>query len=303
MPSTPLLLILLAGTSTLLSSCWLPSTAEYQARKNRPAASPEPPPFELKETDRPFHVPPSQNAPRSPEVSQGTSQAARIPGGGIGTLPRQTSLASSQPSLRASPGAGLRERLRTTSVRFSLEDTESLREAVDLLATVSGLPFVVHPLAVEAALDAGAEFALSLSNPIPAGSALELIVELAGDDVGWTVRDGIVLVTTAEKARGATVLASYDVRALTFGVTDFIAPRIDRLSVSGDDNEERFARAGETHRGIDTERVVQLIEDHVAPGTWDDEGTSLDAENGVLFVRHSPEVQREVRRFLRRLGG
>jgi hypothetical protein len=197
----------------------------------------------------------------------------------------------------------LNARLRTTRVQFSLAASESLREAVELLATISGLPLVVHPAAQEAALDAGATFDLKLANPLPAESVLNLITELAGDDVAWTVRDGVVLVTTAEKARGRMLLASYDVRALTFGVTDFIAPRIDTLHISdGAGDDERFGRAGETHRGMDEDRVAQLIEEHVAPTTWDDAGASINAENGVLFVRQTPAVQREVRQFLRRLG-
>jgi len=284
----------------LLSSCWLPSTAEYQARKNRPAPGPEMPPFEM-------HTPDRSALPAVYSKPAAASTIGFAPGR---HGPTTTSMSADRPSADASspryapsPRTTLDERLRTIPVRFTLVDGESLREAVELLAAVSGLPLVVHPAAQEAALDAGATFDLSLANPIPAASVLSLITGLAGDDVAWTVQDGVVLVTTAAKARGPMVLASYDVRALTFGVTDFVAPRIDTLHISdGAGDDDRFGRAGETHRGLDQDRVAQLIEEHVAHGTWDD-GGSINAENGVLFVRQTPRVQREVRRFLRQLGG
>lgn len=276
----------------LFASCWLPTTAEYQARKNRPDPGPQMRPFEM---SRPDHsaLPAAYRNPGAQESSQArpAPESPKSPesrGAGANT---------------AVPSSTLNARLRTTRVQFSLAASESLREAVELLATISGLPLVVHPAAQEAALDAGATFDLKLANPLPAESVLNLITELAGDDVAWTVRDGVVLVTTAEKARGRMLLASYDVRALTFGVTDFIAPRIDTLHISdGAGDDERFGRAGETHRGMDEDRVAQLIEEHVAPTTWDDAGASINAENGVLFVRQTPAVQREVRQFLRRLG-
>lgn len=216
----------LCVASALLASCWLPSTAEYQARKNRAAREPEPPPFELHRPARPFRAPASTAA--APAARTGLVAA---PG------PRDGGLAAGldgglDHGLGGPPDAALDERLRTRGVRFTLDRS------------------------------------------------------------------------AAEKARDATVLASYDIRALTFGVTDFVAPRIDTLYLSnGAGDDERFGRAGETHRALDEERVVELIEAHVAAGTWDADGTSLAAQNGVLFVRHTPQVQREVQSFLRRLGG
>ena len=54
---------------------------------------------------------------------------------------------------------------------------------------------------------------------------LSLITELAGPEVAWTVRHGVILVTTADNARGALHFGAYDVRMLTAARTDFIVRR------------------------------------------------------------------------------
>ena len=41
-----------------------------------------------------------------------------------------------------------------------------------------------------------------------------------------------------------------------------------------------------------------LIQENVAPGTWEEEGISIDEGEGYLMVVHTPEVQRQVTEFL-----
>ena len=181
---------------------------------------------------------------------------------------------------------------------FSLRDEESLTAAASALATATGLPIVVDPRAEQAALDAGVVLDLELSNPLSARRILNLLVELAGDEVSWVIRHDTVLITTRERALGPVVLRTHDISPLTVGRTDFRAPRIGRLAGVDAIDEDTFGGAGERVATWDEDDLVSLVSENVAPGSWDEGGTSIQAENGILIVVHTPEVQAQVRRFL-----
>lgn len=199
--------------------------------------------------------------------------------------------------------AALRGLVARTRVNgFAVDDEESLRRVVDGLRTITGLPLVVHPLAEEAALDHGAVFAFDLRHPMRADDVLDLVVEQAGPEVSWTVRGEAVLVTTRERAAGELRLAQYDIRDLTMALTSFPGPRIDRIrlldELEDDDGIGPFGGVGETVQRMEEDEVTTLVEEHVAPGTWSDPGVSITAENGILFVRQSAAVHAEIQRFL-----
>jgi hypothetical protein len=203
--------------------------------------------------------------------------------------------------------AALRARLRRERVPgFVLEDVESLRAAANALRTLTGLPIVVHARAEEAAVEAGAVFQLSLQNPIAADDLLDLLVEQAGGDVRWIVRHEAVVLTTVEDARGELALAMHDIRMLTTPRTDFVAPRLDRLrlidELEDEDGHSVFGDIGESVTMMEEDDVVMLVQETIEPTTWDDDGVQIFAENGALFVRHTPAVQARVRAFLASLG-
>jgi hypothetical protein len=191
----------------------------------------------------------------------------------------------------------LAPRLERTHVAFTLDGVASLRAALAPLAA-QGLPIVVQPRAERAAADAGAVFALDLARPIRARAALDLVVAMAGGDVAWTLRDDVVLVTTAaDVRRSAAVLRVYDVRPLTLALTDFRAPELGGRGLVERD-EQSFGGVDGTVVRHDADDVLALIEETVRPGTWGADGTSLRLVNGLLFVRHVPAAQLEVLRVL-----
>ncbi len=115
-------------------------------------------------------------------------------------------------------------------------------------------------------------------------------------------RRGIVWVTTVEDAfKKSLVLKFYGVRVLLYTPPDFPAPDIGiRPSGvnAGEDDEEEVEREAK-----DPEVLLDFIRKGTGPNLWDVEGVSLQISKGTLIVRHSPEVQRKVSRFLNRLRG
>lgn len=204
----------------------------------------------------------------------------------------------------APPRTSLRRALRETSVAgFAVTDEESLAAVLAPVQVATGLPIVVHPSAENAAFDAGVTFDLRLPNPIAVERLLDLVVELAGNDVVWTVRHGVALVTTRERAPERMALAVHDVRVLVAPRRDWISPRLDRLQLLGDaDDGEAFGAVGEARRPYEPEQIVDLVVENIEPASWDEEGASIQVVNGLLFVRNTPDVHARVRRFLAALG-
>ena len=209
---------------------------------------------------------------------------------------------------QASEDAFLERRLDAVRVSgLVVRDEESLQAVVRALQTASGLPMVVSNQAEVAAIDAGVVFELNLRNPISVRSALNIVTDMAGDEVTWIVRHAAVIVTTKDRARGPTIVRAHDVRTLTFGLTDFRAPRIRRLrlidELEDDDGGGPFGGVGERVSRLEEDEIVTLVQENVAPGTWDGAGISISAENGLLIVVHTPAVQARVAAFLQALAG
>ena len=197
----------------------------------------------------------------------------------------------------------LRNRLDTTSVLgLRIEDEESLTAVVDAVRVITDLPLVVDPLAEQAAVDDGVVYDINLTAPLPASKVLNLIDGLSGANVTWTVRHDAIIFTTTEKARGELEIYNHDVQDLIFGLTDFLGPRIDRLRLVDDLEDEDgggpFGGIGERPTINEPDDLATLVQDNVANGTWSDEGVSIQIEAGNMVVVHTPAVQMQVRQFL-----
>ncbi len=218
-----------------------------------------------------------------------------------------TALRARRPGLDLSqstdPGeAALRESLRTSAVELTMKDEESLGKVIDALRLQTGAPLVVDPAAEAAASEGGTVFTFSFENKITLEQALNLITKMAGENVTWTIRHEAVLVTTKEKARSRPVVVNHDVQDLVMGLTDFMGPRIDRIrlldQMQDDDGGGPFGGIGEKPRILEPGDLATLIQENVAVGTWQDEGISIEAGDGFIVINHTPEVQEQVRRFL-----
>ncbi len=240
----------------------------------------------------------------------------RVPYQGVITLPDQDywrSITAARAARTKVPGSAadsavaqeLRAQLAGARIPgLSVKDEESLGAVVQALNAITGIPMIVDPAAEQAAVDGGVVFNIDLTNPITVEKVLNLVTQAAGENVTWTIRHDTVLVTTREKARGELVIFNHDVQDLIFGLTDFLGPRIDRLRLLEeleDDDENSggaFGKIGEKPSINAPEDLATLVQENVAVGTWEDEGVSITAEGGNMIVVHAPEVQQKVRSFL-----
>ena len=200
----------------------------------------------------------------------------------------------------------LRAQLANTRIPgLTIKDQESLTQVIQAVHAITAIPMVVDPAADQAAVDEGVVFNIELTNPISVEKVLNLITQTAGPNVTWTVRHDTVLVTTVEKARGELVIYNHDVQDLIFGLTDFLGPRIDRLrlleELEDEDGGGAFGGIGEKPTINVPDDLATLVQENVAVGTWEQDGVSISVDGGNMIVVHSSDVQQQVRLFLEEL--
>ncbi|MEM1452944.1 MAG: hypothetical protein AAF957_18320 [Planctomycetota bacterium] len=237
----------------------------------------------------------------------------RIPRNEIITLPdadewrRKSELRSRRvfnPERNISPiEAELRTALSTTPVTLpSIEDEESLKTVMGYVRDFTNLPIIVDQAAEDLVSDEGIVYKFNFENALTAEQAINRIVAVSGEEIRWTIKYDAIFVTTTEKAVGAPIPVVHDVQDLIFGLTDFSGPRIDRIrlidELEDDDGGGPFGFVGEPTRIIELENLQTLIQDTVAPETWERDGVGIEVGETNLLVTQTPEVQAEIRDFL-----
>jgi len=182
-------------------------------------------------------------------------------------------------SLAAHPAARVDA---TLLPRLHLEEA-TLREALELLERSIGVDVHLDPAAEEQV--SGEPLTIDVPRPLAARSALDLVTELAGDEITWTLRYGLVFVTTREKARGAPKTTIYDVADLVRGIPNHPGREMD-VSPSGGiayPDEDLVER---TPPVVDESWLVELIRGTIDPESWDRPGNSITIRDGKLIVTH-----------------
>lgn len=196
----------------------------------------------------------------------------------------------------------LRQTLRRTLIKLPpVDEEEDIRAIVDMIRIMTGLPLVVDPAAANAVTDEGVLFTFSFENELTVEQALNLLTDFAGEEVTWTVRHDAVMVTTAEKARGESVVVHHDVQDLVFGLTDFMGPRINKIrlldELEDDDGGGPFGFIGESPKLIDPDDLATMIQENVEPGAWED-GATIESYEGHIIIVQTRDVQKKVAAFL-----
>lgn len=185
------------------------------------------------------------------------------------------------------------------------EGETSLETVIDQLRTFTNIPYIVTPDAISAVDAEGIEFNLSMTHELSVEHALNIITDAAGPEVIYSFRHGVVYITSISNAYNNLVLRPHDIRDLTAMIVDQAAPQIDKIqlpdsSFSMDEEAPQFGGVvGDPVPIMDPDNIATLVQQSIATGTWDSiDGVSIQAQNGQLFVRHTPEVHREIEAFL-----
>jgi type II secretory pathway component GspD/PulD (secretin) len=112
----------------------------------------------------------------------------------------------------------------------------------------------------------------------------------------YLVRDGVVLITTADALKKRVKLDLYDVQDLTYGMADF--PGVD-ISLANDSIGTAVAAGEEAKQQFTGEDLANLIKNTIHKDQWEEaDGKSIQFQNGLLIVRNSIEMHKQIRKFL-----
>jgi len=182
------------------------------------------------------------------------------------------------------------------------EGETSLDTVVDQLRTFTSIPFVVTPDAVDAVDNEGIEFNLNMTHELSVMNALNIITDVAGPEVTYTFRHGVVYITSTAKANAKMILRLHDVRDLTAMLVDHAGPKIQEIRLPDGEYDDEDGPAfggvvGEAVPLMDPDNLVTLVQQGVQPAVWEENAT-ISVLNGQLVVRATPEIHQEIDDFL-----
>jgi general secretion pathway protein D len=201
--------------------------------------------------------------------------------------------------------ARVREALKTIRIPLVNFEDDELKTVCTVLSNFSGITILPTPAVLSELESAGTLVTLTNLTNLPLDSILTIVTRRLGENYAWTVRNGVVQITTLEDAFGATVIRTHPIQDLTFGRTDFKGPEINKIALPGEygDDPETSVFSADLEKvvQITPEDIVTLIKENVARETWElgeKKFTIEPAASNQILVIHTPEVQNEIEAFL-----
>ncbi len=121
-------------------------------------------------------------------------------------------------------------------------------------------------------------------------------------DLRFVYTSGVVLIKPKDEVREQRILRVYDLSAATAPLRDFPGPRLEIRKDGSGYEELEEQDSDKTISGFNIDDIQELVRQHVAPESWDEEGISLSASRETLFVRQSARNHEAVTRFLITIG-
>lgn len=119
--------------------------------------------------------------------------------------------------------------------------------------------------------------------------------------VAVKIKDGMVHLVSPANAIGQLVLQPYTIKELITAVQGKPGPNL-RLTVPGEDDPLFPEVEEETQPSVvDEGRLQELIKSTIATDKWDGSPFTMNAQNGVLYVRADRETQGEVAKLIQEL--
>lgn len=186
-------------------------------------------------------------------------------------------------------------------VTFEFVDTP-LQEAIQFLQTLTKTTIILDPMALEDTTATGTPITLRV-NDMSLGLALRWILRLA--DLDFTLKDEAVYISTPQRLAGEVELKIYDVRDLTYTLTQFPGPEIVLAEAEATGWGGAAGGAISLDDSVDVTAfepgsLGDLIRERVRPTEWAAElGTSIEEREGKLVVMQKPEIHRLISQLLK----
>ncbi|MCC6466303.1 MAG: hypothetical protein IT463_13270 [Planctomycetes bacterium] len=182
----------------------------------------------------------------------------------------------------------------TTLDKVAYEEAD-VETVIKDIAQKARVTIVIDKKALEGVDEDDKKITLELAD-IKAMSALNIVIEQI--KLHKSFKNGVLYITTEEKAEEASILKTYDVRDITAKVKDFPAPEI-RLRGADDNDAGPIIEIPDEEKDVETDEIVEMIEDSVQ-ADWGGKA-SVTIVKGSLLVRATRKVHKEVESLLNQL--
>ncbi|MCC6572517.1 MAG: hypothetical protein IT462_01885 [Planctomycetes bacterium] len=178
--------------------------------------------------------------------------------------------------------------LESTSLDSLSYEKQDINEVVKDLAKKGNISILIDKEALKDIKEEDRKVTVTLGK-IKLGNALNIVIQ----DVGLykSYKNGVLYLTTKEKAQGATSNKIYDVRDITAAVQDFPAPKI-RMKESDDSSGVGVEMPPEEKETPTTDDIVDMIKETIE-ADWDTTCT-VTIVKGQLIVKATREVHKQV---------
>ncbi len=177
---------------------------------------------------------------------------------------------------------------------FAYEDAD-VNEVIKDIAKKCRITIVFDKKALEGLSADERKITLELAD-IKASNALNIVVDQIG--LYKAYKNGVLYITTKEKAEGATVTKTYDVRDITVKIKDFPAPKL-RLRGEDEDGARLVPYIPDDEDEVETEDIVEMIEDSIE-ADWGGKAT-VKIVKGQLIITAPRTVHKKVNNLLDQL--
>jgi|SRR6266850_314653 len=180
----------------------------------------------------------------------------------------------------------LRNQLRTIRLDVDFEKW-NVRQLVDYLREASGINIVLDKKAGESP-----GLLTMKAKGVTIQSILRLLLKPC--QIGYTIEEGVLMILPEAAIKSQVRLEIFDVRDVMFPIRDF--PGVD-ISLLADSAGATFSAAPEDTRPEFP--IVDLIKAHTGGKAWDETAqVSIQLNNGLLFVRQTPETIAQIRKVI-----
>jgi hypothetical protein len=188
----------------------------------------------------------------------------------------------------------IESQLESTTIDVLAYEEADCTEVVKDIAKKARVTITFDKVALEGVSEDDRKITLELAE-VKAMNALNIVLDQIG--LHKQYKNGILYITTEERAAEATVTKTYDVRDITVKINDFPAPKL-RLKGNDDDNGGVVIDIPREDE-VETDDIVEMIEESVE-ADWG--GTaSVTVAQGQLIVRAPRNVHKDVAELLDQL--
>jgi type II secretory pathway component GspD/PulD (secretin) len=193
------------------------------------------------------------------------------------------------PAEEATNIAGILEIIDKKRVKGLAWEGQNLDQVVEYLRTITGLNFYITPKVRAEKFDD-----VTVSANLDDVSVRTILTEVVTgpNELSWEVRGGVVWIMMADEIAGSMRLQYFDVKDLAVEITNFMGQDINLVPSNFTPPEP--PELPEPQSIFPLEQLVELIKETIGgEGKWEDPA-SLEAKNGILIARNTPEILAQV---------